>query len=110
MAHTRKEPIGVCGSIIPWNFPLLMFVSKQDLSRSRCVSNYQQQSWKIAPAIATGNTIVIKPSEITPLTALRMASLIKEAGFPAGVINIVVGYGQTVGNAITDHSGIEKVC
>ncbi|TIB90445.1 indole-3-acetaldehyde dehydrogenase [Wallemia mellicola] len=91
MAHTRKEPIGVCGSIIPWNFPLLMF------------------SWKIAPAIATGNTIVIKPSEITPLTALRMASLIKEAGFPAGVINIVVGYGQTVGNAITDHSGIEKV-
>ena len=66
-------------------------------------------SWKIAPALATGNTIVIKPSEITPLTALRMASLIAKAGFPPGVVNILVGYGHTVGEAITSHMRIDKV-
>jgi len=65
--------------------------------------------WKIAPALATGNTIVIKPSEITPLTALRMASLIADAGFPPGVVNILVGYGHTVGQAITSHMRIDKV-
>ncbi|RXW14222.1 hypothetical protein EST38_g11633 [Candolleomyces aberdarensis] len=91
LAYTRNEPYGVVGQIIPWNFPMGML------------------SWKIAPAIATGNTIVLKPSEITPLTALKFASLINEAGFPPGVINIVNGYGSTVGQAISEHHGIEKV-
>ncbi|TFY62577.1 hypothetical protein EVG20_g6655 [Dentipellis fragilis] len=91
LAYTRHEPIGVCGQIIPWNFPLMMM------------------AWKLGPALATGNTIVIKPSEATPLTALRMASLIKEAGFPDGVVNVVVGYGNTVGAAIAEHMQIEKV-
>jgi aldehyde dehydrogenase (NAD+) len=91
LAYTRHEPIGVVGQIIPWNFPLLMF------------------AWKLGPALATGNTIVIKPSEFTPLTAIRMGSLINEAGFPPGVVNIVTGYGQTVGNAISSHMQIDKV-
>ncbi|KAI8770868.1 aldehyde dehydrogenase, mitochondrial [Biomphalaria glabrata] len=89
--YTRHEPIGVCGQIIPWNYPLLMF------------------AWKVAPAIACGNTCVIKPSELTPLTALYAASLFKEAGFPAGVLNVVPGYGDTAGNAITSHMDIDKV-
>ncbi|KIY72609.1 aldehyde dehydrogenase [Cylindrobasidium torrendii FP15055 ss-10] len=91
LAYTRHEPIGVVGQIIPWNFPLLMF------------------AWKIGPALATGNTIIMKPSEFTPLTAIRMCSLIVEAGFPPGVVNVVTGYGQTVGNAISSHMDIEKV-
>ncbi|KAJ7733070.1 aldehyde dehydrogenase [Mycena maculata] len=91
LIYTRHEPLGVVGQIIPWNFPLLMF------------------AWKIGPALATGNTIVIKPSEFTPLTALRMAALINEAGFPKGVVNILVGYGQTVGQAIAEHMDIQKV-
>ncbi|KAJ7292669.1 aldehyde dehydrogenase [Mycena rebaudengoi] len=91
LVYTRHEPIGVVGQIIPWNFPLLMFV------------------WKIAPALATGNTIVLKPSEFTPLTALRMCVLIKEAGFPAGVVNVITGYGATVGAAISSHMKIEKI-
>jgi aldehyde dehydrogenase (NAD+) len=91
LAYTRHEPIGVCGQIIPWNFPLLMF------------------AWKIGPALATGNSVVMKPSEMTPLTALRMCDLIKEAGFPPGAFNLVVGYGQTVGNAISSHMKIDKV-
>ncbi|KAK7457119.1 hypothetical protein VKT23_010419 [Stygiomarasmius scandens] len=91
LTYTRHEPIGVVGQIIPWNFPLLMF------------------AWKIGPALATGNAIVIKPSEFTPLTAVRMCSLIQEAGFPPGVVNVVTGYGQTVGEAIAMHMGIEKV-
>jgi aldehyde dehydrogenase (NAD+) len=66
-------------------------------------------TWKIAPALATGNTIVIKPSEITPLTALRVASLLNEAGFPPGVVNVVNGYGPTVGQAISEHPLIRKV-
>ncbi|KAF8897999.1 aldehyde dehydrogenase [Gymnopilus junonius] len=89
--YTRHEPIGVVGQIIPWNFPLLMFI------------------WKIAPALATGNTIIIKPSEFTPLTAIRMAEIIQEAGIPDGVVNIVTGYGQTVGGAISSHLKIDKV-
>ncbi|KAI6032739.1 aldehyde dehydrogenase [Pisolithus orientalis] len=89
--YTRHEPIGVVGQIIPWNFPLLMFV------------------WKIGPALATGNTIVLKPSEFTPLTAIRMCHLVQEAGFPAGVLNVVTGYGNTVGNAIASHMRIHKV-
>ncbi|XP_026177165.1 retinal dehydrogenase 1-like isoform X1 [Mastacembelus armatus] len=89
--YTRHEPIGVCGQIIPWNFPIMMFV------------------WKIAPALCCGNTVVIKPAEQTPLSALHMAALIKEAGFPPGVVNVVPGYGQTAGSAISHHMDIDKV-
>lgn len=89
--YTRHEPVGVCGQIIPWNFPLAMW------------------SWKIAPAVAMGNVVVIKPAEQTPLSAIYMGSLIKEAGFPPGVINIVPGYGPTAGAAIAEHPGINKV-
>eukprot|EP00057_Strongylocentrotus_purpuratus_P005797 XP_003731782.2 PREDICTED: aldehyde dehydrogenase, mitochondrial [Strongylocentrotus purpuratus] len=90
-AYTRHEPIGVCGQIIPWNFPLLM------------------QAWKLAPALASGCTVVMKVAEQTPLTALYIASLIKEAGFPEGVVNILPGYGPTAGAAVASHPGIEKV-
>lgn len=90
-AYTVHEPIGAVGCIIPWNFPLLML------------------SWKLGPALATGNTVVLKPSELTPLTALRVCSLINEAGFPPGVVNIVNGYGTTVGAAIAEHPHLEKV-
>ncbi|KAJ3604387.1 hypothetical protein NHX12_029128 [Muraenolepis orangiensis] len=89
--YTRHEPIGVCGQIIPWNFPVMMF------------------TWKIAPALCSGNTVVIKPAEQTPLTALHMAALIKEAGFPPGVVNVVPGYGPTAGSAIAHHMDIDKV-
>uniref|UniRef100_A0A667XH62 Aldehyde dehydrogenase 1 family member A1 n=1 Tax=Myripristis murdjan TaxID=586833 RepID=A0A667XH62_9TELE len=89
--YTRHEPIGVCGQIIPWNFPVMMF------------------AWKIAPALCCGNTVVIKPAEQTPLTALHMAALIKEAGFPPGVVNVLPGYGPTAGCAIAHHMDIDKV-
>ncbi|CAG5119457.1 unnamed protein product [Candidula unifasciata] len=89
--YTRHEPVGVCGQIIPWNYPLLML------------------SWKIGPALACGNTVVLKPSEFTPLTALYSAQLFKEAGFPPGVVNIVPGYGQTAGAAIASHMDIDKI-
>ncbi|KAH3809563.1 aldehyde dehydrogenase 1A1-like isoform X2 [Dreissena polymorpha] len=88
---TRHEPVGVCGAIIPWNYPVLMLV------------------WKVGPALACGNTLVLKPAEQTPLSALYMASLIKEAGFPPGVVNIVPGYGPTAGAAIAEHMDINKV-
>ncbi|KAI0294173.1 aldehyde dehydrogenase domain-containing protein [Russula brevipes] len=91
LAYTRLEPFGVVGQIIPWNFPLLIM------------------SWKLGPALATGNCVVLKPSEHTPLTAHRMCSLINEAGFPRGVVNVVTGYGQTVGEAIAEHMNIAKV-
>ncbi|KAI0259301.1 aldehyde dehydrogenase [Gloeopeniophorella convolvens] len=91
LAYTRHEPFGVVGQIIPWNFPLMMM------------------SWKLGPALATGNCIVLKPSEFTPLSALRMCSLINEAGFPPGVVNVVTGYGDTVGSAIASHMSIDKV-
>ncbi|XP_035020072.1 aldehyde dehydrogenase family 1 member A3 [Hippoglossus stenolepis] len=91
MCLTKHEPVGVCGAIIPWNFPLLMF------------------TWKIAPALSCGNTVVIKPAEQTPLTALHVGSLIKEAGFPPGVVNIVPGFGPTAGAAIARHMNIDKV-
>ncbi|KAF5309762.1 hypothetical protein D9611_013578 [Ephemerocybe angulata] len=91
LAYTRHEPYGVVGSIIPWNFPLNML------------------AWKIAPAMACGNTVVLKPSEITPLTALRLADLVNEAGFPPGTLNIVNGYGSSVGQAISEHMQIDKV-
>lgn len=89
--YTRHEPVGVCGQIIPWNFPLLM------------------QAWKLGPALATGNTVVMKLAEQTPLTGLYIAELIKEAGFPAGVVNIVPGYGPTAGAAIVNHPMVDKV-
>uniref|UniRef100_A0A8C9XDF6 Aldehyde dehydrogenase 1 family, member A3 n=1 Tax=Sander lucioperca TaxID=283035 RepID=A0A8C9XDF6_SANLU len=91
MCLTKHEPVGVCGAIIPWNFPLLMFM------------------WKMAPALSCGNTVVIKPAEQTPLTALHIGSLIKEAGFPPGVVNIVPGFGPTAGAAIASHMDINKV-
>ncbi|VDO98486.1 unnamed protein product [Heligmosomoides polygyrus] len=89
--YTRHEPVGVCGQIIPWNFPLLM------------------QAWKLGPALAMGNTVVMKPAEQTPLTALHVASLIKEAGFPAGVVNIIPGFGPTAGHAISSHHDVDKI-
>ncbi|XP_070570119.1 aldehyde dehydrogenase, mitochondrial-like [Ptychodera flava] len=89
--YTRHEPVGVCGQIIPWNFPLLM------------------QCWKLGPALATGNTVVMKPAEQTPITALYVASLIVEAGFPPGVVNIIPGYGPTAGAAISEHMDVDKV-
>ncbi|KAI1287426.1 Retinal dehydrogenase 1 [Halotydeus destructor] len=91
LSFTRLEPIGVCGQIIPWNYPLLMV------------------SWKVAPALAAGNTVVLKPSELTPLSALYTASLVKEVGFPAGVVNIVPGYGPTAGAAIAEHMHVDKI-
>ncbi|KAL6259583.1 hypothetical protein P5V15_009500 [Pogonomyrmex californicus] len=90
LAYTRHEPVGVCGQIIPWNFPLLMM------------------AWKIAPAIATGNVIILKPAEQTPLTALYVAQLTKEAGFPDGVINVVPGYGKA-GAALVTHDKVDKI-
>jgi len=91
LCYTRKEPIGVCGQITPWNFPLLM------------------QAWKLAPALAVGCTIVHKSSEKTPLTALMVGYLIREAGFPAGVVNILSGDGPITGEAISRHPKIDKV-
>jgi aldehyde dehydrogenase (NAD+) len=89
--YTRHEPVGVVGQIIPWNFPLLM------------------QAWKLGPALATGNTVVMKPAEQTPLTALRVGELIVEAGFPEGVVNLLPGYGPTAGAAIANHMDVDKV-
>merc|ERR1712078_211492 len=89
--YSRHEPIGVCGQIIPWNFPLLML------------------SWKIAPALATGNTVIMKTAEQTPLSALVFTQFVKEAGFPAGVFNLLNGFGKVAGAAISSHMDIDKV-
>src|SRR5918993_2040999 len=89
--YTLREPVGVCGQIIPWNFPLLM------------------AAWKLAPALAAGNTVVLKPAEQTPVGAMELGKLIQEAGFPDGVVNIVPGYGETAGAALAAHPGIDKV-
>ena len=89
--YTRHEPVGVVGQIIPWNFPLLM------------------QAWKWAPALACGNTVVLKPAEQTPLTALRVAKLAQEVGFPEGVVNVVPGYGPTAGAALAAHLNVDKI-
>src|ERR671914_81775 len=89
--YTLREPVGVCGQIIPWNFPLLM------------------AAWKLAPALAAGNTVVLKPAEQTPVGAMELAKLIQEAGFPDGVVNIVPGYGETAGAALASHPGIDKI-
>jgi aldehyde dehydrogenase (NAD+) len=89
--YTRHEPIGVIGQIIPWNYPMLM------------------QAWKLAPALATGNTVVMKPAEQTPLSALRIGELIIEAGYPEGVVNLLPGFGPTAGAAIAHHMDVDKV-
>jgi aldehyde dehydrogenase (NAD+)/betaine-aldehyde dehydrogenase len=89
--YSLKEPVGVCGQIVPWNYPLMM------------------TTWKLAPALAAGCTIVLKPDSATPLSALRMAELATEVGFPPGAINVVPGAGPIVGAAIVRHPGIEKV-
>ncbi len=89
--YTRKEPVGVAGQIIPWNFPMLMV------------------AWKWGPALAAGCTIVMKPAEQTPLSCLRLGELATEAGFPAGVINIVPGYGETAGDALVRHPLVDKI-
>src|SRR6266480_1563622 len=90
-AYTLREPVGVVAQIIPWNFPLLM------------------AAWKLGPALAAGNTIILKPAEQTPLTALLLGELIMEAGFPEGVVNIVPGYGETAGASLASHNDVDKV-
>ena len=91
LAYTKREPVGVVGQIIPWNFPLLM------------------AAWKLGPALATGNTVVLKPAEQTPLSAIRLGELITEAGFPEGVVNIVPGLGETAGAALSAHPDVDKI-
>lgn len=90
-AYTLREPIGVCGQIIPWNFPLQML------------------AWKVAPALAAGNTIVLKPAEQTPLTALRFAELTREAGLPSGVFNLITGFGVGAGSSLVEHPDVDKI-
>ena len=90
-AYTRREPIGVVGQIIPWNFPLLM------------------AAWKLGPALATGCTVVLKPAEQTPLSAVRLGELAMEAGLPPGVLNIVTGFGETAGAALAAHPDVDKI-
>lgn len=89
--HTRREPFGVVGAIVPWNYPL-------------CLA-----AWKLAPALACGNSVVLKPSELTPYTAMRLADLLEEAGLPEGVVQIVNGYGATTGDALARHSDVDKL-
>src|SRR5467141_2931981 len=91
LAYTLRAPVGVVGQIIHWNFPLLM------------------AAWKLGPALATGCTIVLKPAEQTPLSALRLGELIVEAGFPDGVVNVVPGYGETAGAALAAHPDVDKI-
>ena len=91
LSYTLRQPVGVVGQIIPWNFPLLMM------------------AWKWGPALACGNTVVLKPAEQTPLTALRVAELAREAGFPAGVVNVLNGMGETTGAAIVAHPDVDKI-
>ena len=88
---TLRQPVGVVGAIVPWNFPFLL------------------SSWKIAPALAAGNTVVLKPASLTPLTALRLAELCQEAGLPEGVFNVVTGPGAAVGMALVRHPGVDKI-
>jgi aldehyde dehydrogenase (NAD+) len=89
--YTRREPVGVCGAIIPWNYPL------------------QMAAWKVAPAIACGNTVVLKPAEQTPLTALELARAAAEAGLPAGVLNVLTGFGEPAGAALVNHPDVDKI-
>jgi acyl-CoA reductase-like NAD-dependent aldehyde dehydrogenase len=89
--YTLREPVGVVGAITPWNFPLLLV------------------SWKLAPALACGNTVVLKPAEEMPLTALRLAEICQEAGLPEGVFNVVTGFGETAGAALARHPGVDRI-
>jgi acyl-CoA reductase-like NAD-dependent aldehyde dehydrogenase len=89
--YTLREPVGVVGAIIPWNFPLLM------------------AAWKVAPALACGNAVVLKPAEQTPLTALELAAIAAEAGLPPGVLNVLPGFGETAGAALVRHPGVDKI-
>ena len=89
--YTRREPVGVCGQIIPWNYP------------------FQMAAWKVAPALACGNTVVLKPAEQTPLTALELARIGAEAGVPPGVLNVVPGFGETAGAALVKHPAVDKI-
>jgi phenylacetaldehyde dehydrogenase len=91
LVYTRPRPVGVVGAIVPWNFPLLM------------------ASWKLAPALAAGCTVVLKPAEQTPLSALRFGELLAEAGFPDGTVNILTGFGETAGRALVAHPGVDKI-
>src|SRR5690606_6304318 len=91
LAYTRLEPVGVVGAVLPWNSPLLL------------------TTWKLGPALAAGNTIVIKPSELTPISALELARLCQEAGFPDGVVNVVPGDGATAGSRLSAHPGVDKI-
>jgi phenylacetaldehyde dehydrogenase len=90
-SYTLREPVGVVGQIIPWNFPLLM------------------AAWKLGPALATGNTVILKPAEQTPLSAIRLAGLLAEAGVPDGVVNVVTGFGETAGAALAAHPMVDKI-
>src|SRR5512142_789492 len=89
--YVLREPLGVVGQIVPWNFPLMF------------------TSWKMGPALAAGNTVVLKPAELTPLTTLRVASLMREVGFPRGVVNVVPGYGAAAGQHLAEHPGVDKI-
>jgi aldehyde dehydrogenase (NAD+) len=89
--YTRREPVGVCGAIIPWNYPL------------------QMAAWKVAPALACGNTLVLKPAEQTPLTALMLAEIAQQAGVPDGVLNVIPGFGETAGAALVRHPEVDKI-
>ncbi|HEY1016314.1 MAG TPA: aldehyde dehydrogenase family protein [Herpetosiphonaceae bacterium] len=89
--YTVREPVGVCAQIIPWNYPIMM------------------AAWKIAPALACGNTVVLKPASLTPHTALRLAKLIEEAGIPGGALNVITGPGASIGSVLTQHPDVDKV-
>jgi acyl-CoA reductase-like NAD-dependent aldehyde dehydrogenase len=91
LSYTLREPVGVVAAIVPWNFPLLL------------------TAWKVAPALACGNTVIVKPASQTPLTALALAEAVKDVGFPPGVFNVVTGAGARVGRMLVEHSGIDKI-
>src|SRR5262249_46268127 len=91
LTYTLREPVGVVAAIVPWNFPLLL------------------TSWKVAPALACGNTVIIKPASQTPLTALALAEIAQQAGIPPGVLNVVTGPGSQVGQLLVEHPGIDKI-
>jgi aldehyde dehydrogenase (NAD+) len=91
LAYTRREPVGVVGAILPWNSPISL------------------ASWKLGPALAAGNTVVLKPAELTPASALHLARLVEEAGFPAGVVNVVPGFGEIAGAALAAHPDVDKI-
>src|SRR5207237_1584454 len=89
--YTVREPVGVCAQIIPWNYPIMM------------------AAWKLAPALAAGNTIILKPASATPLTALLLGEICQEAGIPAGLVNVLPGPGAEIGAYLADHPGVDKI-